>query len=135
MQHEPCQTSELSSSPWQLIALDFYGATDSGTYLLLITDEYSRFVIIHEVNTIASHYILSKLHESLSPFGIPQIVKTDNGPPFNGAEFHNFCNYYGLKYRTITPYWPRASTEAERFMQSLRKVFQNANINQIDWLI
>ncbi|CAF1351753.1 unnamed protein product [Didymodactylos carnosus] len=135
VQHEPCQTSELPSSPWQLIALDFYGATDSGTYLLLITDVYARFVIIHEVNTTASHYILSKLHESLPPFGIPQIVKTDNGPPFNGAEFDNFCNYYGLKYRAITPYWPRANAEAERFMQNLRKVFQNANINQIDLLI
>ncbi|CAF1526654.1 unnamed protein product, partial [Didymodactylos carnosus] len=77
VQHEPCQTSELPSSPWQLIALHFYGSTDSGTYLLVIIDEYSRFVIIHGVNTTASHYVLPKLHESLSLFGIPQIVKTD----------------------------------------------------------
>ncbi|CAF1483776.1 unnamed protein product [Didymodactylos carnosus] len=77
VQHEPCQTSELPSSPWQLIALHFYGSTDSGTYLLVIIDEYSRFVIIQEVNTTALHYVLPKLHESLSLFGIPQIVKTD----------------------------------------------------------
>ncbi|CAF1407206.1 unnamed protein product, partial [Didymodactylos carnosus] len=133
VQHEPCQTSELPSGPWQLIALDFYGPTESGTYLLLIIGEYSRFIIIHEVNTTASHYVLPKLHESLSLFGIPQIVKTDNGPPFNGAEFGNFCNYYGIKHRAITSYWSRANAEAERFMQNLKKVFQNANINQIDW--
>jgi hypothetical protein len=35
---------------------------------------------------------------------VPEIVKMDNGPPFNGQSFTDFSHYLGFKHRKITPY-------------------------------
>ncbi|KAK3748859.1 hypothetical protein QZH41_012061, partial [Actinostola sp. cb2023] len=63
-----------------------------------------------------------------SEYGIPEKLRSDNGPPFNGNEFREFANYLGFLHRTITPYWPRANGEAERFMRTIKKAVKAALI-------
>ena len=53
--------------------------------------------------------------------GIPDVVKTDNGPPFNGNEFQTFSKDFGFRHRKITPLWQEANREAEWFMATLIK--------------
>ena len=77
--------------------------------------------------------MLPELHETLSMFGLPKKLKSDNGAPFNGIEFEKFCGYYAIQHRKITPYWPEANAEDERFMKNLTKVFQNTAAGNIDW--
>jgi hypothetical protein len=73
------------------------------------------------------------LHEIISTFGVSDKLKTDNGPPFNGTEFKRFCDTFGIKHQRITPYWPQANSEAERFMPNLTKVIRNAEATDRDW--
>ena len=58
-----------------------------------------------------------------------QTVKTDNGSSFQSHRFREFAQKLGFKHRRITPYWPRANGEAERFMQNLNRVIKNAKVN------
>ena len=53
--------------------------------------------------------------------GIPDILKGDNGQPFNSHEFKQFAEHLGFKHQCITPYWPRANGKAERFMKTIEK--------------
>ena len=48
-----------------------------------------------------------------SRHAIPDVVKTDNGPPFNGNEFQTFSKDFGFQHRKITPLRPEANGEAE----------------------
>ena len=57
-----------------------------------------------------------------SEFGIPWQVKTDNGPPFNSHEFAAYLKHMGVKHRKITPLWPQANAETERFMRTTKKI-------------
>ena len=66
-------------------------------------------------------------------FGVPETVRTDNGPPFNGEEFRSFAQYLGFKHRRVTPRWPRANGEVERFMKTLKKVYRTAHIDAKPW--
>ena len=59
--------------------------------------------------------------------GVPDILKSDNGPPFNGHEFEDFPNYIGLKHGRITSFWPRANGEVERVVQTLEKKHQDCS--------
>ena len=59
-------------------------------------------------------------------FGVPEIVKSDNGPPFQGGELHKYAQYLSFTHRKITPYHPRANGECERFMRTLGKVVKIA---------
>jgi hypothetical protein len=38
--------------------------------------------------------------------GLPEVLKSDNGPTFNGAEFEPYAKHCGFTHRKITPYWP-----------------------------
>ncbi|KAK3800038.1 hypothetical protein RRG08_029760 [Elysia crispata] len=40
---EPLQVTELPSGPWQDIGIDFLGPLDSGHYILVVIDYYSRY--------------------------------------------------------------------------------------------
>ena len=66
-------------------------------------------------------------------FGIPNLIKTDNGPPFNGAMFKEFANYLGFYHREITPLWPQANGEAERFINTIGKAIRAAHADHRSW--
>ena len=130
---EPVRMSEMPKGPWEQLDGDFYGPTADGTLLLVLIDEYSRFPIVREVASSSAIKVIPVLHEIISTFGINDKLKTDNGPPFNGAEFKRFCDTFGIKHQLITPYWPQANSEAERFMPNLTKVIRNAEATDRDW--
>ena len=45
--------------------------------------------------------------------GVPRRLESDNGPPFNSAEFANFVAEQGFEHYKITPLHPRANGDAE----------------------
>ena len=47
---------------------------------------------------------------------MPKVVKTDNGPLFNGETFTRWGASIGFHHRKITPLWPAANGEVERMM-------------------
>ena len=51
----------------------------------------------------------------------------DRLPPFNGYGFKDFENELGFHHRKITPHWPRANGEVERFMRTLNKTVEAAH--------
>ena len=58
------------------------------------------------------------------------MLKSDNGPPFNGNEFRQFADYLGFKHRKITPLWPKANAELERFMRTIEKTVRAAQVEK-----
>lgn len=73
------------------------------------------------------------MDEIFSTHGIPNIVKTDNGPPFRSHEFNEFTKYMGFTHRKITPLWPRANGEVERFMRTIEKVVKTSHAENRNW--
>ena len=37
-----------------------------------------------------------------SEFGVPEVVKSDNGPPYSGKDFRHFATILGFTHRKIT---------------------------------
>ena len=69
--------------------MDFYGPLPSGEYLLVVIDRYSRFPEVEIVKSTKASIIILKLDRIFSVHGIPNVIKTDNGSPFNGEEYQN----------------------------------------------
>ncbi len=108
--------------------IDFYGPLPSGEYLLLLIHRYSRFPEVAIVKSTKASVIILKLDRIFSVHGIPEIIKSDNRPPFQGEEFCKYCNALGIKHERITPRRPQANGEVERFNQPLAKTNQTAII-------
>ena len=130
---EPLKMSELPAAPWTEVSVDFCGAFPSGDYLLVIVDDYSRYPIVEITKSTSAKAIFPILDNVFSSFGIPQVVKTDNGPPFQGHEFRQFAEYLGFRHRKITPLWPQSNATAERFMRTIEKTIRAAAIEHRSW--
>ncbi|XP_014676330.1 PREDICTED: uncharacterized protein K02A2.6-like [Priapulus caudatus] len=91
---EPLKMTTLHCGPWKEVAVDFGGPFPTGEYLLVVVDEYSRFPEVELETSTSSKATIPKLDSIFARQGIPDTVKTDNGPPFNGAEFSSFAESY-----------------------------------------
>ena len=85
------------------------------------------------MNSTSSATIIPKLDCIFARQGIPETLKTDNSPTFNGRELAQFANHLGFHHRKITPLWPCANGEVERFMAPLMKAIRAAHIEQRSW--
>lgn len=90
-QYPQLHLSPMPEGPWQSVSMDFYGPIPTGELFLVIIDDYSRFPIVQVVNSTAFRGIKERLDDMFSFVGIPIIVRSDNGPPFNGQEFSDFA--------------------------------------------
>lgn len=132
-QHQPVQMSSLPDHPWHSIAADHFGPSPTGEYLLVVSDEYSRFPIVATIPSTSSSPTIRTLRNLFSMFGIPSKLKTDNGPPFTSNEFKQFANEYGFDHCKITPRWPQANGLIERQMPMLAKTIRTALLDRTHW--
>ena len=130
---EPLRMTPLPTAPWKELTMDFLGPLPSGDYLMVVIDEYSRFPEVEIVTSTSARSTITKLDAIFARQGIPEVLKSDNGPPFNGVELKNFAEHLGFQHRKITPLWPRANGEAERFMMTLEKCVRTATIEHKNW--
>ncbi|KAK9685586.1 hypothetical protein QE152_g37925 [Popillia japonica] len=77
--------------PWEKIGIDIF-ETPKGKYILAV-DYYSKFVEMMLIPTTSLDPIVSFLKQIFTRHGIPKIVMSDNGPPFNkfGPNYINLC--------------------------------------------
>jgi hypothetical protein len=132
---EPLKMTPLPSGPWKEVSIDFAGPYPSGEYIMVVIDEYSRFPEVEILTSTSARAVIPKLDAIFSRQGIPDVLKSDNGPPFTytSLEFKKFAEHMGFQHRRITPYWPKSNGEAERFMRTLGKSIRSANVEARNW--
>ena len=59
---------------------------------------------VEVLTTASSKAALPKLDATFSRQGIPEVLKSDNGPSFNGAEFESYAKHCGFIHRKTTPH-------------------------------
>ena len=96
----------LPDGPWQHVSVDF--CEDAGHYVLAVIDDYSIFPEVEIVHSTSAKAVIPKLDRMFAAYGVPQVVKSDNGPPFSEHEFAQFAEYLGFKHRKVTSLLPEA---------------------------
>ena len=125
-EHKPDQRSEpmiatpLPSIPWDKIGADL--CDFKGKKYLVVIDYYSRFIEICELSVSNSAAVIGKLKGIMVRFGLCSEFVSDNGPPFNSAEFAKFAKEYKFKHTFSSPYFPISNGEAERAVQTAKKI-------------
>ena len=129
---EPIRSTTLPEVPWGDIAVDLL-EIPGGNHLLVVVDNYSRWPeVILLKKTDASH-VTRAMEGIFQTHGIPESVRSDNGPPFSSAEFEGFLNYLGIVHLKGIPYWPQSNGEVERCNKTLLKIIRIASLEGKDW--
>lgn len=108
------------------------GPLTDGRKLSCLIDIHSKFPIVFEVKSESSHNLLHKIDTIFSLIGFPKIITTDNGPPFNGNDFEEYCKQSGITHRKITPEWVKANGIAENFVKTMRNLARKSFITGSD---
>ena len=67
-------------------------------------------------------------------WGVPQQLRTDNGPPFSSSGFASFCRAFHIKHTTSSPYYPRSNGHAEASgVREAKKVVAAHKIDSIEF--
>ena len=129
---EPIKISEMPDRPWQKLAMDFKGPIGKSYYFFLVIDEYSRFPEVEIVESTSAQTVLPKLDRILGTHGIPDVIKSDNGPPFNSHDMEMYAKKRGFYHHKVEPEHPASNGLAENFMRMLRKVAHTAIVDGKD---
>ena len=90
--------------PWIKLGMDFF-QDDSGNKFLIIADYLSKFPFIFPVTLTHHQKTLRYLRDLFLTEGVPAVVMTNNGPPFNGEEFKCFAREFDFKHQTSSPHF------------------------------
>lgn len=126
----PTQPLVAATQPNALWCADFKGscALGDGSWCtpLTITDQASRYVVRCQALTQTSGRVVQPLFElSFREFGLPEAIRTDNGPPFASTGFGGLTPLavwwlrLGIRLERITPGRPQQNGRHERVHRTL----------------
>lgn len=116
----------IPSRPWSKVAIDLFKYK---VWYLIITDYYSRFFEIVELNSLNEQTVINELKKIFARFGIPDIVRSDNGPQFQSS-FKIFAKDYNFVHITSSPYFSQSNGCVEAAVKVAKSLLKkNSDFN------
>ncbi len=84
-----------------------------------------------ENNNVSGNHQLFK--KDFRAQGILVTLISGNGRQFVSDEFESFLRDYGIAHRKVTPYWPQANAQVERFNRTIEKAMRGTHVEGKDW--
>ena len=130
-QREPLLQTEIPPRPWHTIGTDLFYLDDDE--YLLIADYYTKYPFVRKIprGQSTSKCVVDMTKQIFSEHGIPQIVRSDNGPHFQG-HYHQFSARYGFKHVTSSPNYPKSNGFIESQVKIVKKVLKKAQRSNSD---
>ncbi|XP_060076924.1 uncharacterized protein K02A2.6-like [Ylistrum balloti] len=117
---EPMISHEVPARPWQKLGCDLFELNQK-SYLITV-DYYSDFFEVDRLTTKTGKDVINKLKAHIARQGIPDILVTDNGPPFNSREFENFTEKYDIEHVTSSPGYPQSNGKSENAVKTAKRL-------------
>lgn len=83
--------SPTPNGPWLEASSDFCGLFSTGQMVLVVLDAYSKYPEVEIFSSTTSGNTFPALEQIFSTHRIPEGLKIDNGPLFQGQAFHEFA--------------------------------------------
>lgn len=132
---DPLPILQQPRGPWKELSIDFAGPFPDGKYAMVVVDDFSKYPVVSILHTLAAPTVIRHLRIIFAQFGSPDVLKSDNGSPFQSDCFAGFAAEFGFKHHRVTPRWPEANGEAERFMRTLKKSILASSVSHQEWTV
>ncbi|XP_045178028.1 uncharacterized protein K02A2.6-like [Mercenaria mercenaria] len=123
---DPIKPTPLPRDVFSEVSCDFCGPFPDGYLLLVVICDYSRFPVVERVRSTSAETVIPRLESIFSIFEYPDVLRTDNGPPFQSRTFREYADKSEFKHKRITPLQPQGNAIVERFMAPLQKSVKTA---------
>ena len=121
---EPLLPHDIPSRPWEKVAVDLFELRGS-TYMLLV-DYYTNFVEIETLTRFTAAHVIAALTSQFARYGLPEMLVSDNGPPFSSEEFRAFTTELDLQHVTSSPRYPQSNGKVENSVKTVKNLMRKA---------
>ncbi|XP_061193428.1 uncharacterized protein K02A2.6-like [Saccostrea echinata] len=121
---------EIPDRPWQKIGTDLF-QLDDRQYLITV-DYHSDFFEIDRLHDKKSKEVINKLKAQMARHGIPEMLISDNGPPFGSKEFASFSRNYEFNHITSSPLYPKSNGKVENAVKIAKTLLKKCQLDNKD---
>ena len=112
--------------PWQIVRIDLYHV--KGRTYLIVVDYFSRYIEVAILQpSQSSQETIRVLMSIFAMHGIPQIIRSDNGPQFNSAEFLKFAKDWGFESVTSSPVYAQSYGKVRIAVQTTKNLLKKSD--------
>ena len=133
---DPLRPNKPPAEPWSTVYTDHWGPTPDNRHILVIIDALTRYPEVITVKGTSAHDNIHAFAEAFARHGTPQVLRSDNGAPFNGNDTHllqKWLTNMGVKHKpNLSAEDPEASGLVEAFMKHLKKIFHTSTVEGTD---
>jgi transposase InsO family protein len=129
---EPLIPHSIPERPWQKIGTDIM--TLDGVDYLVCVDYLSKFPEIASLRNKTASTIVQHLKSIFARHGIPETIVSDN-MPFGSQTFAQFVQDWGIELDTSSPTYAQSNGQAERIVQTTKKLLEKAQADGKDMYI
>ena len=123
--------SEAPPHPWHTLRTDiFYHRKQD--YLVLI-DYFSKFLIVRKLPNSPTGAVVKELSITLSEYGIPFIIWSDNGPCYSSKEVKTFLQDLQITHHTSSPHYLQLNGMAESMVKVSTNLIEKAIQSDKPW--
>ena len=103
-------------------------------FIVSVVDMFSKFMILWGVKEITMEEVTKGLmQEVLFRYGVPWIIRSDNGSVFTSFIFERVCELFGIKHQLSTSYHPESQGLVERLNQFITKSLSAVYMSENSW--
>ncbi|CAB3252767.1 unnamed protein product [Arctia plantaginis] len=135
-------------TPFHTLHMDHLGpfvrSKKGNSYILGVTDGFSKFIFIKPVRNLKSKTTINVLQDVFNTIGIPKVIISDRGTSFTSANFKKCIAGIGAKHVLNAVATPRANGQVERYNRTILESLTatnhgmdermwDENVGQVQW--
>ncbi|XP_069737268.1 LOW QUALITY PROTEIN: excitatory amino acid transporter 3-like [Phaenicophaeus curvirostris] len=93
-------------------------------YVHVSVDTFSMAIWATAQTGESAKHIIKHMYAAIMALGIPQKIKTDNGPAYVSQKFKHYCVQWGIRHNTGIPHSPTGQAIIERSHATLKSLLQ-----------
>jgi len=93
---------------------------------MVVVDYYSRYIEVAKLKNTTSRTIVNHTKSIFARHGIPDVVRSDNGPQYTATQYKQFAQDWKFEHQTSSPYYPRSNGLAEKAVQIVKRLLSKA---------
>lgn len=127
---EPMISHEIPKRPWERVCCSLFEF--DGKDYLICADYFSDFFEIDRQHDKTGKEVIGKMKAQMTRHGIPDVIVTDNGPPFNSGEFRDFAEKIRVQAYDIISSLPQSNGRVENGVKIVKNLMRKCVLDKKD---